>query len=213
MEKIKNIYCIGRNYVEHIKELNNQMPTNPVVFSKPTHSFTQVTGQNITIPGDKGAVHYEVELVVQLQTDYDDNKQLDEMIDKLYIGVDLTLRDIQDELKENQYPWLISKGFKNAALLSKSIPFPGVKRLQQIPFSLKINDETVQEGKAEQMIFNLEQQFQYINDHLGLKKGDIIFTGTPPGVGPLKNEDQLSLLFANEELGFCTIKFTNNNNG
>lgn len=206
MKQIRNVYCIGRNYVEHVKELNNQMPESPVVFSKPTHSLVQVTGQQIELPANKGDIHYEVELVVQLKTDYDQSKSVDEMVDTLYMGIDLTLREIQDDLKENRYPWLISKGFKNSAILSSSIPFPGDEQLKQIPFSLEVNGETVQKGKAEQMMFDLQAQLQYIGENLGLKAGDIVYTGTPSGVGALTDGDELSLKFNGEELGSCTIK-------
>lgn len=206
MLNIHNIYCIGRNYVEHVKELNNKLPEKPIVFSKPTHSLVQVDGDEIAIPKDKGEVHYEVELVVQLKEDYDETKSVDELIDTLYMGLDLTLRDVQQELKDNGYPWLIAKGFKNSAILSSSVPFPGDKSLKQIPFSLQINGKTVQKGKAEQMMFDLQTQIHYIGQNLGLKAGDIIYTGTPSGVGALKNGDTLSMYFNGEELGSCVIK-------
>lgn len=206
MKNIHNIYCIGRNYVEHVKELNNKMPEKPVVFSKPTHSLIQVTGQEVELPANEGDIHYEVELVVQLKTDYDETKSVDELIDTMYMGLDLTLRDVQQELKDNGYPWLIAKGFKNAAILSSSVPFPGEEQLKQIPFSLQVNGETVQEGKAEQMIFDLERQINYIGQNLGLKAGDVIYTGTPSGVGALKDGDVLSMEFDGEKLGDCTVK-------
>jgi len=207
MEQIKNIYCIGRNYVEHVKELNNQMPKYPVVFNKPTHSLIQANGKEIAIPGHRGNVHYEVEIVLHLKEDYDENKQLNELIQQMYIGLDLTLRDIQDELKEKQYPWLIAKGFKNSAILSQPISFPGIKKLKETPFSLTINGETVQKGKAKQMIFDIDTQLRYINENLSLKKGDIIFTGTPPGVNALKDGDQLFIYFGSKQVGSCSIKF------
>src|SRR5699024_3238808 len=155
MNTIHNIYCIGRNYVEHVKELNNKIPERPVVFSKPTHSLTQVNGNQIDIPGGQGDVHYEVELVVKIKEDYDESKTVDQLVETLYMGLDLTLRDVQQDLKDNGYPWLIAKGFKHAAILSSPISFPGNDAIQEIPFSLKVNGETAQEGKAEQMMFNL----------------------------------------------------------
>lgn len=206
MKNIQNIYCIGRNYVEHVKELNNKMPERPVVFSKPTHSLIQVSGEEVEIPGNQGAVHYEVELVVQLKTDYDETKSVDEMIDTMYMGLDLTLRDVQQEMKDNGYPWLIAKGFKNAAIISSSISFPGEEQLKKIPFSLEVNGDVVQQGKAEQMMFDLNTQLHYIGKNLGLKAGDIVYTGTPSGVGALKDGDKLSMKFNNDELGSCTVK-------
>lgn len=208
MKNIRNVYCIGRNYVEHIKELNNKILDEPLVFMKPTHSVVYALNNDINISGDQGDIHYEVELVVQMKTDYDSKKSIDDLIDQMCIGVDLTLRNVQEQLKDEGHPWLKAKGFKNSAILSSSIVFPGAAQIKTIPFSLQVNGIAVQEGKAEQMIFDLATQINYIGENFGLKKGDIIFTGTPSGVNALQDGDHLALIFNGEQLGNCTIRFS-----
>lgn len=205
MNTIRNIYCVGRNYVEHVKELQNKIPDKPVIFSKTTHSLVKADGSLIELPNNKGEVHYEVELVVKMGEDYAPEKAVDQLIDEMAIGLDLTLRDVQQELKEQGYPWLLSKGFPNSAIISEFIDFPGVDECKKQNFSLRINDKIVQEGNIAQMIFDMESLLRFIGDNLGLGKGDIIFTGTPSGVGPLNNKDHLSLRWGQQELGSCTI--------
>lgn len=205
MDDVKNIYCVGRNYVEHVKELKNKIPDDPVIFSKPTHALTKADGSTIVLPSDKGNIHYEVELVVHIAEKYSPEKTVDQMIDKMAVGLDLTLRDVQQKLKEEGYPWLLSKGFHNAAIITDFIPFPGEEKCAEENFSLSINDRVVQEGNISLMMFDLQTQLHYIGQNLGLDRGDIIFTGTPSGVGPLQHHDELSLFWGNEQLGSCTI--------
>ncbi len=206
MEIVRNIYCVGRNYVEHIKELQNKIPDQPVIFNKPTHAIVMANGSQIQLPNDQGDVHYEAELVIKMGADYSPGNKVDQLVDEMAIGLDLTLRDVQQKLKDQGYPWLLSKGFRNSAIISKFIRFPGVEPCKKENFSLLINNEVVQEGNINQMIFSLEKLLHFIGNNLGLKKGDIIFTGTPSGVGPLKNNDQLVLKWGKEELGNCVIK-------
>lgn len=205
MKHIKNIYCIGRNYADHVKELNNKMPEQPLIFSKPTHALVKAEDNQITLPGGKGAVHHEVEIVLEIDRDYEAGLVVDDLVSKMYIGLDLTLRDEQQRLKEAGLPWLLSKGFKNAAIISKSIEFPTETVLREKEFSLKINETVVQAGKINQMTFSLDAMIEYLANHVGLKKGDLIFTGTPAGVGPLKNNDQLKLIYDGEVISCCKI--------
>ncbi len=205
METIKNIFCVGRNYVEHVKELQNQQPSEPVIFNKPTHALVKADGNSIKLPSNKGEVHHEVELVVKLAQDYDPNKNIDQLIDEMAIGLDLTLREVQQQLKDKQYPWLLSKGFPNAAIISEFIKFPGIQGCGAHHFALMINEKVVQEGNIKQMIFDLPTLIHFIGQNLGLKKSDIIYTGTPAGVGALKDKDQLSLMWGEQELGKCMI--------
>lgn len=207
METIKNIYCVGRNYIEHVKELQNQIPDSPVIFSKPTHALTRADGSTIHLPDDKGDVHYEAELVIHIADSYSSEKTVDEMVDKMALGLDLTLRDVQQQLKDQSYPWLLSKGFTNSAIISEFIPFPGVEQCTEENFSLLINEKLVQEGNISQMMFDLQTLIHFIGKNLGLHKGDIIFTGTPSGVGPLKNDDKLSLQWGQQQLGSCTVNY------
>ncbi|MDY0404239.1 fumarylacetoacetate hydrolase family protein [Virgibacillus sp. 179-BFC.A HS] len=205
MTEIKNIFCIGRNYEEHIKELHNKKSERPVVFSKPTHALAVADGSIYDLPANQGAIHYETEIVIKIARDFEKGKTADQLVDEMAIGLDLTLRDIQSELKQQGHPWLLAKGFPNSAILSEFFAFPGVEACKRAVFSLQLNGEKVQEGCMVDMIFDLNEQIDYIGTHFGLKKGDIIFTGTPSGVGPLKDGDQLLLQWKNEEVGSCTV--------
>lgn len=206
MNKIKNIYCVGRNYVSHAMELNNAVPTSPFLFSKPTHALVEANGQEVILPGDQGPVHYEIELVIHIGRDYDAGLKVDEMVDKMALGIDFTLRDVQSYLKEQRYPWLLAKGFPNSALLTKFIEFPGEEQCKLTNFSLLKNDVQVQSGNIANLIFNLQTIIDFSAKHFGLSKGDIIFTGTPEGVGPIHDGDSLSLKWGEETLGLSRIK-------
>lgn len=206
MKLIKNIYCVGRNYVSHAQELNNAVPTSPFLFSKPTHSVVEANGQEIILPYERGPVHYEVELVLHIGQDYRKGITVDEIVDEMALGIDFTLRDVQNELKEKRYPWLLAKGFPNSALLTKFIEFPGENACKQTNFSLLKNGEQVQIGNITDLIFDLQTIIDFSAKHFGLGKGDIIFTGTPEGVGPVSDGDSLSLLWGEELLGQSFIK-------
>lgn len=205
MTTIKNIYCVGRNYAQHAKELNNAVPTSPFLFSKPTHSLVQCDEQTITLPGNRGAVHYEVELVIHIGKAYEKGIKADEIIDQMALGIDFTLRDVQNELKEKGYPWLLAKGFPNSALVTKLIPFPGVEECQKIEFSLDRNGVEAQRGNIKDMLFPLQTIIDFTAEHFGLGEGDILFTGTPAGVGRIEDGDQLSLRWGQDLLGECKI--------
>lgn len=209
MDSIKNIFCVGRNFVEHVHELKNVVPDAPVIFSKPTHAITKADGKIIELPSDKGVIHYEAELVVKLVTDYVPGATVDALIGEMTIGLDLTMREVQQRLKDKGYPWLLSKGFPHSAILGDFIKFPGLEACKEENFSLLINDNKVQEGNIQQMIFNLETLILFIGENIGLRQGDIIFTGTPSGVGVLKNDDYLTLKWGTEEVGDCTVKCNN----
>lgn len=207
MNAVKNIYCVGRNYVEHVKELQNKIPDHPVIFSKPTHALVKADGSTIQLPNDKGDIHYEAELVIHINEEYTPEKTVEQLVDKMALGIDLTLRDVQQQLKNEGYPWLLSKGFPNSAIITDFIPFPGVTQCTEKDFTLEINDAVVQVGNVSQMMFSIHTLIKYIGTNLGLNKGDIIFTGTPSGVGPLKDNDHLTLKWGDEILGHCTVKF------
>lgn len=205
VQSIKNIFCIGRNYVAHAHELGNKVPTEPVVFTKPTHALTKAIGQTIDLPKDKGEVHYETELVIKMGRDYEPHLSVDEMISEMTIGLDLTLRDLQSKLKEKQEPWDLAKGFKHAGVVGKFIPFPGESICKTKQFKLHINEKQVQVGDMNKMIFSLGEIIHFIGQHLGLKKDDIIYTGTPEGVGPLCKADHLSLVWDEMVIGEIMI--------
>ncbi len=191
-KSIRNIYCVGRNYAQHAQELGNDLPTKPMIFSKPTHALHPAEGY-LDLPSEIGEIHYEVELVVKMAEAYDPEIPLEQMIEGVALGIDLTARDVQAQLKEKGHPWLVSKGFKGSAVLTDFIPFESLESFEKIEFSLVINGEEVQKGAPIQMIFSLKELLSYIASNLGLGKGDVVYTGTPEGVGPLRNGDVLEM--------------------
>lgn len=206
MKSIKNIYCVGRNYVLHAKELGNEVPTSPFLFSKPTHALVEANGEEVILPGDQGAVHYEVELVIQMGKDYKPGMKVDELVDRMALGIDFTLRDVQSEMKKKSLPWLIAKGFPNSALITKFIDFPGEEECKKIDFALIKNGEQVQLGNISNLLFSLQTLIDFSARHFGLGEGDILFTGTPEGVGRIHDGDHLTLVWGKEVLGESTIK-------
>ncbi|MEH7076261.1 fumarylacetoacetate hydrolase family protein [Neobacillus drentensis] len=205
MENIRNIYCVGRNYVSHAKELNNDVPTSPFLFSKPTHALVEACGQEISLPGDRGTIHYEVELVIHIAKSYEMGMNVEELVDRMALGIDFTLRDVQSELKKKGYPWLLAKGFPNSAVLTPLIEFPGIENCKHFDFALIKNGEQVQLGNIQNMIFDLQTIIDFTALHFGLGKGDIIFTGTPEGVGPAAEGDQFSLKWGENTLGEFSV--------
>jgi len=203
---VKNIFCVGRNYSEHAHELNNAVPESPLLFTKPTHALVEANGQPIVLPGDRGEIRYEVELVVHIARKYEPGIRMEDLIDKMAIGIDLTLRDVQNELKEKGYPWVLGKGFINSAVVTPFIPFDGMEACMQQDFSLVKNGQEVQRGNIKGMIFDLPTVFAYAAKHIGLDQGDIFFTGTPAGVGPISDGDELVCKWGEKQLGSCIIK-------
>lgn len=210
METIRNIYCVGRNYASHAKELKNDIPTSPFLFSKPTHALIEAGGQEINLPGDRGDIHYEVELVIHIAKSYEKGMKVDELVDRMALGIDFTLRDVQSELKKKGYPWLLAKGFPNSAVITQFIEFPGIENCKQFDFALWKNGEQVQRGNIQNMIFDLQTIIDFSALHFGLGKGDIIFTGTPEGVGPAAEGDHFALKWAENTLGKFSVSFKNN---
>lgn len=207
MNKINNIYCVGRNYAAHAKELQNEVPTLPMLFSKPTHALVEAHGQNISLPGNRGSIHFETEIVLRIGKPYEQGIKVEEIVECLAIGIDFTLRDVQSELKKKGHPWLLAKGFPNSALVSKFIPFPGIEEMEKVDFSLLKNEEKVQQGNIKNMIFDLQTIIDFTAINFGLGEGDLIYTGTPEGVGPINDNDHITLLWGNSVMGKCFIKF------
>ena len=205
MDIIRNIYCVGRNYALHAKELHNEIPTEPMFFSKPTHAVIEANGQSVMLPGNRGAVHYETEFVIQIGRPFSKGISVDQLISNVAVGLDLTLRDVQSQLKEKRHPWLLAKGFPCSAVLSRFIAFPGIDECRKLDFSMIKNGSVVQRGNINDMIFDLNTIVTYAAENYGLDEGDIIFTGTPEGVGEILNGDQFSLLLGNQILGNGTF--------
>jgi fumarylpyruvate hydrolase len=206
MNSIRNIYCVGRNYVLHAAELGNAVPESPMIFSKPTHALVPMDGGTVTLPGNRGEVHYEAELVLHVGRSYEKGIRVDELVDQMTLGIDFTLRDVQSELKKKGYPWLPAKGFLNSAPIGAFRPFPGEAAAQQTDFTLLINGKAAQRGNTKDMIFGLQVLVDFIAEHYGLSHGDMIYTGTPAGVAAVADGDVMELFWGEESVGSCTVK-------
>ncbi|PYZ93869.1 fumarylacetoacetate hydrolase [Salipaludibacillus keqinensis] len=204
--KINNIYCVGRNFKKHAQELGNDVPSKPMMFSKPTHSFVTANGQSVMMPKNRGAVHYEVELVYRLGRQYEKGMTANDCLTEMAVGIDFTLREEQEKLKKKGHPWLIAKGFPNAALVTPFFAFPGIENILQSTFSLQINGTRVQQGDPNDMIFQLDNLLAYCYEYIGLGAGDLLFTGTPEGVGEINYGDEVTMWYNEELKGTAMIK-------
>ncbi len=201
------LICIGRNYTDHIKELANERPTDPVVFLKPDTSVL-LKKQAFFIPDFSNDVHHEVEVLVKINKvgKYIDKKFAHKYYDEIGLGIDFTARDLQNELKSKGLPWEKAKAFDGAAVIGNWLPKSDFKNLDKINFSLKKNDVIVQQGNTEQMLWKIDELIEYISKYFTLKIGDIIFTGTPSGVAKVESNDELVGYIENTEMFKLTIK-------
>ena len=196
------IFAVGRNYAEHIKELNNERPDEPVIFTKPDTALLR-NGAPFYYPEFSKDIHHEVELVLRVSKDGKNiqEKFAGKYFDSIGVGIDFTARDLQQKAKEKGLPWDIAKGFNGSAPISeKFIPVAEFKNLKDINFSLTINGGIRQEGNTSLMIFSFEYVISYLSKFFTLRTGDLIFTGTPKGVGPVQTGDTLSAYIENEKL-------------
>ena len=186
------IICIGRNYIDHIKELSNQKPMNPVVFLKPDSSVIAKT-QNFIIPSFSNEIHHEVELVVKINKvgKHIDKSFSHKYYDEIGLGIDFTARDIQSKLKEKGHPWEKSKAFDNSCMVGNFLKKEKLEDISKIEFSLKKNNEIVQSGCSNDMLWKIDELISYVSQYFTLKIGDLIFTGTPSGVSKVESGDIL----------------------
>lgn len=193
------IFCIGRNYAAHAAELKNEVPTEPVVFLKPESCLVEL-GKGVAYPSHGSQLHHEAEIVVEIGKDCKGISQEDavEYISKLGLGLDLTLRDVQDELKSKKLPWEKAKAFDDSSPLGKMVDFEN-QNIENMQIACEVNGEVRQNGNSEQMIFSIKQIISYLSSIWSLKKGDLIYTGTPSGVGEIKKGDQIRVF--SEHLG------------
>lgn len=196
------IFCIGRNYVEHIQELNNERPEEPVIFTKPDTALIRNNGP-FYYPNFSKDIHHEVELVLRICKE---GKNIEEKFahkyyDSIGIGIDFTARDLQQKAKEKGLPWDIAKGFNGSAPLSeKFIPVGDIRNLKDINFSLQVDGKLRQQGNTSLMLFNFEYMISYLSKFFTLRTGDYIFTGTPKGVSAVSIGNVLSAYIENEKL-------------
>ncbi|MFX3632508.1 MAG: fumarylacetoacetate hydrolase family protein [Candidatus Pristimantibacillus sp.] len=204
--EIRNIYCIGRNYRLHALELGNEVPEEPIVFTKPSHAIVPMNGNVVELPGDRGEVHFELEIVLRIGRSLEAGVEPDECIDGFALGLDLTLRDVQNKLKAKGQPWLDAKGFKNSAPIGQWMPYPGEQELKETEFSLIRNGVQVQVGNSGDMLFGISELINHIDSRYGIGPGDLIFTGTPAGVAALNDGDQLEAQWQGEKAASCVAK-------
>lgn len=200
-----NIYCIGRNYAKHATELGNEIPDQPILFSKPSHAIVETKGQTIDLPKELGEIHHEIEIVLKIDRDVNPGDRLSDVVSQMALGIDLTLRDVQTELKAKGHPWLRAKGFKNSAIITSFWSFNSEEECKKMHFSLVKNGIMVQQGNINNMIFNFQSIIDECVECFGLGEGDLIFTGTPEGVGPLTSGDHCQLVWGDEEKGHFTV--------
>ena len=189
------IICIGRNYVEHINELNNQRPDEPVIFLKPDTAILPKDSP-FYIPDFSNDIHYEVEILVKINKvgKYIDKKFASKYYDEIGLGIDFTARDLQSKLKEKGLPWEKSKSFDGSAVIGNFISKKKFSSLENINFELRNNENVVQKGNTNQMIWKIDEIIEHVSQFFTLKTGDIIFTGTPAGVGKVNHNDRLEVL-------------------
>ncbi len=201
------IICIGRNYIAHANELNNPVPQKPVFFMKPDTALLPPHNP-FFYPEFSNEIHYEAELVIRINKN---GKHIAEKFaykyyDEITVGIDFTARDLQADCKKKGLPWEIAKAFDFSAPIGKFIPLNIFKDKPAIPFGLKINDEWRQQGNSKNMIFSFDRIIAYVSQFVTLRSGDLIFTGTPEGVGPAKINDHFELFLANEKVLNFNVK-------
>lgn len=201
------LICIGRNYAAHIEELDNERPSEPVVFMKPDSAILPKE-QDFYIPEFSNEVHYEVEVLVKIKKvgKHIDEKFAHKYYDEVGLGIDFTARDLQAQLKEKGLPWEKAKGFDGAAVVGNWMDKSNFKDINQLDFALFKNGALVQKGNTSLMLWKIDSLISYISRFFMLKKGDIIFTGTPAGVGKIKANDYLSGSLEGHELFTVKIK-------
>ena len=201
------IICIGRNYVEHIRELNNTIPSSPVFFLKPDTALV-IRNRPFYYPPFSTQVHYEVELVLKIcKVGKNIQKKFAHTYyDEIGIGLDMTARDLQDAAKSKGLPWAVAKGFDQSAPVSRFLPKENFSDMKNISFHLDLNGNTVQKGNSSLMLYDFEDIISHISAYMTLRTGDYIFTGTPAGVGPVNVGDTLEAWIGDEKMLSCAIK-------
>lgn len=194
------IICIGRNYAEHAKELGNEIPENPVIFMKPDTAVKK-KGSDFYIPEFSEDIHYELEVVLKISKGgkYIQEEKADNYFDEIGLGIDFTARDLQSQLKAKGLPWELAKGFDGSAVISEFYKKENFD-LKNLNFSLIKNKEEVQNGNTSLMLFSPEKIIAFVSQYFTLRVGDLIFTGTPKGVGSVSENDILQGFLEGEKV-------------
>jgi len=201
------IICIGRNYVDHISELNNEKPSDPVIFLKPDTAIL-LKKQPFFIPDFSNDVHHEVEILVKINRigKHIEKRFAHKYYDEIGLGIDFTARDLQSKLKEKGLPWEKAKAFDGAAVISEFMPKSNFEDVNNINFHLENNGNVVQKGNTSLMLWKIDELIEYISKYFTLKIGDIIFTGTPAGVGKVNSNDRLTGFVENTKVFSILVK-------
>lgn len=195
------LVCIGRNYAAHIEELENERPTEPVVFIKPD-SAVLPREQDFYLPEFSQDVHYEAEVLVKIKKvgKHIDRRFAANYFDEVSLGIDFTARDLQSRLKAKGLPWEKAKGFDGSAVIGQWLPKESLGDLQDLDFSLEINGKIAQKANTSLMLWKIDEIISHISSYFMLKKGDVVFTGTPAGVGRVQPDDHLRGLINEQEV-------------
>lgn len=202
------IICIGRNYAKHAEELNNPIPDEPVVFLKPETAIL-LKKHPFFIPEHSNDVHHEVEVVVKINRlgKHIEPRFAHKYYDEIGLGIDFTARDVQAKCKEKGLPWEKAKAFDGSAAVSRFFPLAKIgKDITDIDFHLDINGKTVQKGNTKNMLFPVNEIIAHVSKYFTLKTGDLIFTGTPAGVGRVERDDLLELYLEGERIFYFNVK-------
>jgi 2-keto-4-pentenoate hydratase/2-oxohepta-3-ene-1,7-dioic acid hydratase in catechol pathway len=201
------IFCVGRNYIDHAKELGNAVPEEPVIFMKPKSALLQPHAP-FYYPEFSNELHYELELVVRISKNgkYIPEKQAIKYIDAITVGIDFTARDVQAELKKKGLPWEKAKAWDNSAVIGNWYPLPQDLGKEELLFSMKKNNEVVQSGNSKDMIFSFAHIIAHVSQYFSLNIGDLIYTGTPAGVGEVVVGDVLEGFYGKEKAFELEIK-------
>ncbi len=201
------VICIGRNYAAHIEELKNEKPGQPVVFLKPDTALLK-GGAPFFYPDSSTNIHHEIELVLKISKEgkYIQPQFAHRYFEEVGLGIDFTARDLQDQCKAKGLPWEIAKAFNGSAPIGEFKSVEELKDLKNIDFHLEINGKLKQKGNTSLMLFDFDTIISYVSQFFTLKKGDLIYTGTPAGVGPVQKGDQLVGFIGNERMLHVEVK-------
>jgi acylpyruvate hydrolase len=202
------IICIGRNYIDHAKELNNPVPKSPIIFMKPSTAML-TDGKPFFLPEFSSNVHHEIELVLKIKKNgkHINQKFAPDYFDEIGLGIDFTARDVQDQLKEKGQPWELAKAFDNSAVVGSFVNKSTLNIEDGIEFFMTKNGTTVQQGNSKDLIFGFDFLISYISKYFTLQIGDLIYTGTPAGVGAVQIGDKLEAYIGNKKIMLsCEIK-------
>ncbi len=192
--EVGTIYCVGQNYLKHIQEMQGKIPDAPVIFTKPPSALVH-SNTMLQFPIEKGMIHHEVEVVMLIGKSGRriDKREAWNYVEAYGLGIDFTLRELQTNLRERGLPWLLSKGFDHSAAVTSFLPVPDYPEFQNIRFFLDLNEKRQQDGEVNDMVFDVPTILTFLSRTITLKKGDLIFTGTPSGVGRVRSGDTVTI--------------------